>query len=114
MIGLRFRGDNFSTLPVDTPIDDKISVPQISAGIGGAEAEVFPHFAADGGWASEIVIINRDTRTLSYRVDLFKQDGTRLTTRLNGQSGSSFTNLSVPPGGTLVLAPRNARGDSDF
>jgi hypothetical protein len=75
---------------------------------------LLPQFAAGGGWASEINITNTGTLPLTVRVDLFKQDGTPLTTRLNGQSGSSFVNLAVPAGGVVILSPRDANGDSRF
>ena len=89
-------------------------VPQVSPGIGGAAAVILPQFAAGGGWASEIVITNTGAAPITVRVDLFKQDGTALTTKLNGQSGSTFTNLNIPANGVLVLAPRDADGDDDF
>jgi len=52
--------------------------------------------------------------SLTVRVDLFNQDGTPLTASLNGQSASSFKNLTIPSGGVLVLGPRNGNGDDDF
>ncbi len=113
VIGLRFRGKNFSTLPV-TNLSPSTSVPVISTGVGGAGSILLPQFAAGGGWATEIVIANTGTSSMTVRVDLFKQDGTALTASLNGQSASSFTNIVVPAGGVFVLAPRNENGDDDF
>ena len=75
---------------------------------------MLPQFAAGGGWASEVVIANTGAAALTVRLDLFQQDGTALTTTLNGQSGSSFKNLTIPAGGVLVLAPRDNNGDDDF
>jgi hypothetical protein len=112
--GLRFRGANFSTLPVTSLSTSTSSLPVFSTGIGGAGAILLPQFVAGGGWATEIVIANTGTAVLTVRLDLFKQDGTALTTRLNGTSGSSFTGLSVPVGGVLMIAPRDNHGDSDF
>src|SRR5438128_15443 len=72
-IGLRFRRTIFSTLPV-TSLSGASPVPQISSGVGGSGAVILPQFAVDGGWASEIVIINTGSSTVTVRVDLFKQD----------------------------------------
>jgi len=113
VIGLRFRGVNFSTIPV-TNISPGGPVPSISANVGGAGAVLLPQFAAGGGWASQIVLVNTESTTLTARVDLFKADGTPLSTNLNGQVGSSFTNLTVPAGGVLTLSPANNSGDNDF
>jgi hypothetical protein len=113
VIGLRFRGRNFSTLPV-TNISTPSPVPVIDTGIGGPGAILLPQFAAGGGWATEIVIVNTSSTTLTVRVDLFKQDGTPLTATLNGTSASSFTDIEIPAGGVFVLAPRDSEGDDDF
>ncbi len=113
VVGLRFRGENFSTIPI-TNLSPPIPVPVVSAGVGGAAAVILAHFAANGGWATEIVIVNSGTAALTVRVDLFKQDGTPLTAKLNGESKSSFTDLIIPPFGVIVLSPRNQNGDSPF
>jgi hypothetical protein len=113
VIGLRFRGSTFSTMPV-TIIGTSSPLPVLSLGIGGASGVLLPQFAADGGWATQIVISNANSSAASVRLDLFKGDGTPLTATLNGVAGSSFTNLSVPAGGVLVLAPRDMNGDDRF
>jgi hypothetical protein len=113
VIGLRFRGSNFSTLPVTNLSSSTPAVPAFS-GAGGSGAVLLPEFAAGGGWATEIVVANTGTSTLTVRLDLFKQDGSPLTTSLNGTTASSFTGLSIPGGGVLSLAPRDNKGDSDF
>src|SRR5438128_362690 len=63
---------------------------------------ILPKFAAVGRCLSEIVILYTSAVPLTVRVDLFKQDGTPLTTSLSGQSGSSFQNLVIPAEGILV------------
>jgi hypothetical protein len=113
VIGLRFRGENFSTVPV-TNLSTPTPVPQISTGIGGMGAVLLPQFTAGGGWATEIVIANPGSDGLTVRVDLFKPDGTSLMVKLNGQSAASFSNLTVPARGVLVLAPRDSTGNSRF
>lgn len=110
---LRFRGGNFSTLPVTNLSPSATPLPLI-AGVGGPGAVLLPQFAAGGGWATEIVIGNTGTAPISVRVDLFKQDGTALVTTLNGTNGSTFSPLTIPAGGVLELAPRNHEGDDDF
>ena len=114
VIGLRYRGANFSTLPVTSLSGTTTPLPTIATGVGGDGAILIPEFAAGGGWATELVMANTGTSSLIVRVDLFKEDGTPLTTALNRQTGSSFTNLAIPAGGVLILAPRYSNGDDDF
>lgn len=114
MIGLRFRGSNFSTLPITELATVTTAVPAVATGVGGTGAILLPQFAAGGGWSTELVIANTGTTSMTVRVDLFKGDGTPLSTTLNGQTGSSFTNLTIPAGGVLTLAPRDSNGDDDF
>jgi hypothetical protein len=105
VMGLRFNGTNFSTIPA-TPVGAVSSaLPNIASGVGGAGATLLPQFVAGGGWVTEIVISNVGTTSVTVRVDLFKSDGTPFTTELNGQTGSSFTNLTIPAGGVLVMSP---------
>jgi hypothetical protein len=111
---LRFRSTDFSTLPVVNLSTATNAMPVIAAGVGGPGSILFPQFVAGGGWATEIVIANTGTASLTVRVDLFKSDGKPLTTALNHITGSSFTNLTIPAGGVLALAPRNRQGDDDF
>jgi hypothetical protein len=101
MVALRFRGAVFSTIPI-TSLTGSTPVPQVAPGVGGAGAVILPQFAAGGGWSSEIVISNTTAIPATVRVDLFKQDGTPLTTSLNGQSGSSFQNIVIPAEGILI------------
>jgi hypothetical protein len=112
IIGLRFRGNNFSTLPA-TSLSASSPVPVIGAGIGGPGAIILPQFATGGGWATEIVLANIGATALAVRVDLFGKDGSPLVARLNGQTASTF-NVTIPAGGVVTLAPRNSMGDSDF
>lgn len=115
VIGLRFRGSNFSTLPVTNLSSSTPAVPVFPNGAGGSGAILLPEFAAGGGWATEIVVANTGTTPLTVRLDLFKQDGTPLTTSLNGATAtSSFTSPSIPAGGVWTIAPRDDKGDSDF
>ena len=118
VIGLRFRGINFSTLPA-TPVGPISSVPKIAlrggAEIGGDFAAILPQFATGGGWASEIILINNlGAADLLVRVDLFDKDGEALTAVLNGVTASTFANIPVPAGGVVVLSPRDKNGDSGF
>jgi hypothetical protein len=116
VIGLRFRGTEFSTIPATNlaPSTSPLPMPAINANAGGPGAILLPQFAAGGGWATELVMINTSTSPMTVRVDLFKQDGSPLTTALNGQTLSSFVGINIPAGGVFVLAPRDADGDDDF
>lgn len=113
VIGLRFRGENFSTIPA-TALAGPFEVPELGAGVGGIGAVLLAHFAAGGGWGSELVLTNGSATAITVRVDLFKPDGTPLAATLNGQTASSFTSIVVPAHGVVVLAQRNGGGDSDF
>jgi len=110
---LRFRGANFSTLPLNN-LAPSSSVPVIAPDVGGPGSVILPHFATGAGWASEIVIINNGSSNLGIRVDLFKQDGTPLSGRLNHQSGNTFFNPLIFPGAVFTLAPRDTNGKSRF
>jgi hypothetical protein len=101
VVGLRFRGSVFSTIPIVSPTAST-PVPQIAPGVRGGDSVILPQFASGGGWSSEIVISNTTAIPATVRVDLFKQNGTPLTTSLNGQVGSSFINLVIPPTGILI------------
>ena len=114
VIGLRFRGRNFSTLPITNLSGNAGPLPSIAPGVGGEGAILLPQFAAGGGWATELVLANTSTSPMTVRVDLFKSDGTPLSAALNGKTTSSFTNLNIPAGGVLILAPRDQDGDDDF
>lgn len=113
VIGLRFRGANFSTLPI-TNQSAFTPVPDISTGVGGASAVLLPHFASGGGWASEIVIANTGSASITVRVDLFKQDGSAYSVKLDGETKSSFTDIAIPAGGVHVLTQQDNNGNSPF
>jgi len=113
IVGLRFLGAKFSTIPI-TSLSPPVSLPELTPGVGGSNAVLMPQFASDGRWASETIVVNNGTFPLTVRIDLFKQDGTPLTTILNHQAGSSFQNLVIAPGGIIMFSPRNALGYSDF
>jgi hypothetical protein len=113
-IGLRFRGQNFSTIEVTNLAPATTALPTLATGIGGTGAILLPQFATGGGWATQIVLANSGTASITVRVDLFKSDGALLSAALNGTTATSFTNLTIPAGGVLTLAPRNANGDDDF
>jgi len=114
VIGLRFRGRNFSTLPITNLSGNAGPLPSFAPGVGGPGAILLPQFAAGGGWATELVLVNTNTVPMTVRVDLFKADGTPLSAALNGKTASSFTDLNIPAGGVLILAPRDKDGDDDF
>lgn len=115
VIGLRFRGSNFSTLPVTNLSPSTAAIPVFPNGAGGSGAVLLPEFVAGGGWATEIVVANTGTTPLTVRLDLFKQDGSALMTSLNGTTAaSSFTSPSIPGSGVWTIAPHDNKGDTDF
>ena len=105
IVGLKFRGQNFSTIPVTDPSPTDDPIPVILTGVGGLGSVFFPQFVTDGRWATEFVIFNTNSTSLTVRLDVFTQDGAPLPVRLNGQVSSSFTNLVIPGNGLLTLAP---------
>jgi len=115
VIGLRFRGMNFSTLPATRigPAEPWPSDPVA----GGPGSVILPHFVTGGGWATEIVLVNSNTDPLAdplkVRVDLFTQSGDPLTAQLNGITASSFSDIEIPSGGVKVLSKRDLNGDSE-
>lgn len=118
VVGLRFRGENFSTVPA-TSLTGPVAVPVINMGpAGGAGAVILPQFVAGVGWAAEPAIANTGTVPLVVRVDLFKQDGTPLVVTLNGTTSSSISGITIPPGGVVVLSPppntNNGNDDDGF
>jgi hypothetical protein len=113
ILALRFSGTTFSSIPI-TSLSPSVDLPIVTPGTGGSYAVLLPQFAANGLWASQIVVLNTSPAPLTVRIDLFKQDGTPLVTKLNHQLGSSFQNLVIAPGGIIMFAPLSANGDSDF
>jgi len=112
MMGLRFRGTGFSTIPV-TSLSSALSVPTIAAGVGGTSAVILPHFAQDGGWSTEINILNSTSATLTVRVDFFGADGKPIQVTMNGTTQNSFR-VAVAPSGVMTLSPLDASGLSRF
>ena len=113
MMALRFRGNTFSAGPI-TRLDQAASLPVLLPGIGGSSAALFPQVAAGSGWASEFVIANLDTVSLTFRVDVFAQDGSPMAIGLNGKTASTFFGLLVLPGGVLTISPLDTGGNSQF
>jgi hypothetical protein len=113
VLGLRFLGSNFSTLPVASNANSAgIPTRAIGGGaIGGDSAIIFPHFAMGGGWATQIALVNNSGTTISGRFDVFDSSGNPMPVKLNGLTQSTF-GYSPPAGSTVVFAPRDANGQS--
>lgn len=105
IVGLKFRGLNYSTIPLMDLTPANNPVPAIIQGVGGIGAILFPQFVTGGVWGTEITLTNTTASNLTVRVDIFDQTGAPLPVKLNNQTLSSFTNLSVPANGLLTLAP---------
>lgn len=114
VLALRYLGTTFSSIPI-TSLSPPINFPELTPGTGSpGNAVLLPQFAANALSSTEIVILNNGSVPLTVRIDLFKQDGTPLVTTMNHQTGSSFQNLTIAPGGVTILAPLNGNGVSDF
>ena len=102
VIGLRFSGTEFSTLPVNgTP-------PSTSNA-----AIILPQFAIAGGWATEIALTNKNGSAATGRIDIYDVSGNPIPVTLNGVTQSTFL-YSVPPNGSFMLAPQDVNGQSPF
>jgi hypothetical protein len=101
---IRFAGSTFSAVPA-TNLGSPSSL---------SNAFVLPLFVDGSGWATQIALSNPGSAPVLFRLDLFKNDGSPMTSTLNGRTGISFINLAVSGGGALVMAPRNATGDGPF
>lgn len=114
LLALSFSGTEFSALPL-IGTTDATGVPPISlAGgdsAGGTGAVMFPQFAIGGGWATEIAFINNSPTDITGRIDVFDTSGNPMPVQLNSASQSTFRYF-IPAGGTFVLAPRDANGQS--
>jgi type 1 glutamine amidotransferase len=95
---LRFSGTNISTLAITNNA--------VSAG-----PVVFPQFVVGGGWATQLAFVNTSPAAVTGRFDVFDDSGKPMAVGLNGFSQSGYT-YSIPAGGALVFAPRDANGQS--
>src|SRR5262245_17965755 len=105
ILGLNFRGPNFSTVLVTDLAPANNLMPIIVPNVGGVGALLFPQFVIGGGWSTEFAITNVTSAPITVRVDVFTQSGAPFTVTFNGQTASSFTNLVIPSNGILILAP---------
>jgi hypothetical protein len=102
VLGLRFNGAQFSTLPV-----------AVNATTSNNSSFVLPQFAMGGGWATQVALVNNTGSPISGVVRVYDTSGNPLAVTLNGSTQTSFS-YSIPAGGTFVLAPRDANGQSPF
>jgi hypothetical protein len=110
---LEFRGTAFSTIPVvntssGSGLSAIIPFPPLPTGVGGSGSLLLPQFVMGGGWASGIVIANVSNTQQTVRVDFFTSNGLPLSAFLGLLTGSTFSSISIPPGGTLDLSPQDA------
>jgi hypothetical protein len=124
VLGLRFSGSEFSTLPAagtatvsgipprTLPASSDPNTP-IPGNIGGISAVVIPQFAMSGGWATQIALVNNASTAITGRIDVLDTSGNPMAVQMNGNTRGTFT-YSIPAGGTYVLAPRDANGQSPF
>ncbi len=86
VMGLRFRGSNFSTVPITDLSGNPGPLPAIATDVGGTGAVLLPQFVTGGGWATELVLMNTGTGIITVRVDLFNSSGNPLSATLNGHN----------------------------
>jgi hypothetical protein len=124
VLGLRFSGAQFSTIPV-AGLTTLTGIPprSLTAGtttntplagiVGGNTAILVPQFAMAGGWATQIALVNTGTAAITGRVDIFDASGNPMAVKLNGTTQSTFS-YSIAASGSFVIAPRDANGQSPF
>ncbi len=124
VLGLRFSGGAFSTLPVSmsaqyADVPSRTLIAALSANIplpgaiGGPGALLIPQLAMGGGWATQIALVNSTGSAVSGRIDVFDTTGNPLAVKLNGSRQSTFK-YYVPANASFVLAPRDENGQSPF
>jgi hypothetical protein len=122
VVGFRFTGTVFSTVAVaaTAPVPGVPSITLTSGAtensplagtVGSSTAVIIPQFALAGGWSTQIALVNNTNATIVGRIDVFDTAGHPLPVKLNGETRSTFT-YSIPVGGTFILAPRDANGQS--
>jgi len=118
VLGFPFAGVNFSTLAAgDTGTLTAVPTRILPAGsgsagsIGGANAILLPQFVMGGGWATLLALVNPSSTTVTGRINVFDTNGQPLAVKLNGDTKTTFT-YSIPAGGTFVLGPRDANGQT--
>jgi len=115
VVGLRFQGQNFSTVPAVITSEQVYDVPRFAEGIGGPGAVVLPQFAVGQGWNTQIAVTNNSiSQPQQFRVDLFNQSGQPLSINLNGETASSFPDLVAPVSGSLFLTSGTTDGSNPF
>jgi hypothetical protein len=125
VLGLRFSGIEFSTLPVSVNATSGAGVTSrplfagsvanspLAGVVGGSAAIILPQFAMGGGWATQLALVNNGSTSITGRVDVFDTAGNPMAVKLNGSTQSTFT-YSILPGGSFVIAPRDNNGQSPF
>ncbi len=102
VLGLRFSGSDFSTLPVTG-----------TACSSSSEAVILPQFAMEGGWATEIALTNKNSRATQGRIDIFDASGKPMPVTMNGVRQKTFLH-SLTPKGSFLLSPRDVDGHVPF
>jgi hypothetical protein len=117
VLGLRFNGTHFFPVSVGSVVGlQTVQTPVNSVALGTQltpSLTVFPQFALGGGWATQISVVETQGVTTRGQVAWFDRDGSRLTVSMNGVVSNVFT-YTIPPGGSLVFAPRDSNGQTPF
>jgi len=95
ILAVQFSGARFLPLRVDR------SLPAIAS---NERFILFPQFAIHGGWATALMVSNRNSTTAAGRIRIFSSSGDPMPVTLNGVTSSTF-GYSVRPGSLYVLSP---------
>ncbi len=113
LLAVRFRDSSFTDEPL-SQTSTPGPLPQFIPGLNTTGSYILPDFAQGGGWATQIIMVNSGAADMIVRVDLYTPRGEPMSGRLNGKTASTFYNLLIRSGGTLVLATLDANGNSLF
>jgi sugar lactone lactonase YvrE len=103
MLGLRFNGDAFTTIPVITPV-------AASSTAGMQPLGIMAHLASGGGWKTAITLVNTSSTDAHTRLSFFDSAGAVLTLPISFPgvtSGAAVQAASLDrtlaPGASVVI-----------
>src|SRR5437867_1895458 len=104
LIGLRFSGSTFSTIPLRSS----------RMVIDGSGTLVFPQIAMGGGWATQIALLNNGGETITGHIDIFDTAGNPMSIDLNNTFQNAFAYSIPAAAGGFLFAPRAQNGQPVF
>ena len=82
------------------------TLPVVPLTFSTAETVYFPHFAAGGGWTTQVILVNPTHGPISGSVQFLGPASTAALTLADGRTGSAFL-YSIPPRSAVRLQTSN-------